>query len=129
MSYDINYNVKYKSIEIELIEKINTPDFNENYSEEDVYCICEKLYRDEFLSVFCVDNIFDEKIDNEMNIIFNKLNNIEEYNEIIGENQLIIFSYDLFHIGHKLICEVMTTNKISNELLNELKEAVQKLNI
>jgi hypothetical protein len=36
-------------------------DEDEDYTREDVACICDKLYRDELLSVFDADSLEDPK--------------------------------------------------------------------
>jgi hypothetical protein len=81
--YNTNFQVKYKSIEDELISKIqnknindetiNNNDENENddedsfenedYSNQDILDICDKLYKDELASAFFAEDIFDPKLE------------------------------------------------------------------
>jgi hypothetical protein len=86
--YNTNFQVKYKTIEDELISKINNNDENENddedsfedededYSKQDVLDICDKLYKDELASAFFAENIFDPKLEKgiEELLIIMKLN-------------------------------------------------------
>ena len=67
MSYNTQFKVKYNDIEQELIHKLKnkTPEeYEENsdeeheYSTQDVLDICNKLYRDELLSVFEAEDVF-----------------------------------------------------------------------
>ena len=69
--YNINFDVKYNSIENELLEKIKLGETD--YSKEDIQIICEKLYNDEFTSVFFSENIFDDKIDDGIKYIMEEM--------------------------------------------------------
>lgn len=81
--YNTEFIVKYASIEKELLEKnklmVHSNEFTENedynYTEEDVLDICDKLYRDELLSVFNIDEIDDNFINN---ILFDLLTTLKQ---------------------------------------------------
>ena len=103
--YNINFKVKYKTIEDELLLKIQTNKnekrvneevINEEYSSQDVLDICNKLYKDEIASVFYAEDIFDKKIEKSMELIFQKMieNNkfihiLEELKGTILDNNII----------------------------------------
>lgn len=143
--YNANFIVKYNDIRQELLIKaLSTND----YSTDDVIDICSKLYRDELMSVFNVKEIRhiaklhdelcalyltlkDNKTFNDMfNILKddvsanNDLSNISQDNDI--DVFALLFTEQMFHITHKCICELLTTQNISNELLNEYKTYIKK---
>jgi len=157
MSYNTQFKVKYHDIEQELIHKLKNktpeeydenPDEEHEYSSEDVIDICDKLYRDEFLSVFGAEDLIDEKMDNGINYVYNIMMTNENIKQIIDEmanlttnefdktNQfsdeqhknikklllISLFSQNLFHITHKCICQQIEVGTIDNELLVELRK-------
>ena len=153
MSYNIEFDVKYYNIEKELIENKNSIDLESEtkaYDIEDIHCICDKLYMDELSSVFYAENVLDDNIDKGIEYIsllmlqnedFLKVindikhilmlnnNNISNRNEDYDSNAnyiivLASFNYCVFHIMHKCIVEQLTTGKINNELLVQLKNAL-----
>ena len=75
--YKTDFKVKYHDIEQELIEKNKSTC---EYDNQDILDICEKLYRDEFISVFDAENIYDDKIDIGMKYVYNKLILNKEFN-------------------------------------------------
>ena len=134
--YNPNFNVKYKEIEDELLTKIlnhNNNDLPLEYSKEDIIVICDKLYRDELYSVFCLEEgvdicIIAKKIEDILlmmmeniefkdairNIISNSCIIFDDYE---NELMLFLFSKDMFYITHKCICEQIVNDKITPELL------------
>lgn len=157
MSYNTQFTVKYNDIEKELIHKLKnkTPEeYEENsdeeheYSSEDVLDICNKLYRDELISVFGADDLVDDKIDLGMKYVFEKMSINTEFHKIIEEmtqicintflkneeideqklldiKQLItitLFSQDIFYITHKCICQQIEVGTIDNYLLVQLRK-------
>jgi hypothetical protein len=157
MSYNTQFKVKYNDIEKELIHKLKnkTPEeYEENsdeeheYSAQDVLDICNKLYRDELLSVFGANDFVDDKIDLGMKYVFEKMSINTEFHKIIEEmtqicintflqneqideqklldlKQMIIitlFSQHIFYITHKCVCQQIEVGTIDNELLVELRK-------
>jgi hypothetical protein len=157
MSYNTQFKVKYNDIEKELIHKLKNktpeeyeenPDEEHEYSAEDVLDICNKLYRDELLSVFGADDFVDDKIDLGMKYVFEKMCTNTEFHKIIEEmtqlcintflqneqideqklldlKQMIIitlFSQHVFYITHKCVCQQIEVGTIDDELLVELKK-------
>jgi len=120
------------------------------YTLDDVYTICEKLYRDELLSVFNVQSISDENIDvgikaaiEQMidNESFRKLLddikvNLIDFDNFVGtpeelENMkrnseylifISLFSQKLFYLTHICLCQLFTVGEISPDLLLKIKE-------
>jgi hypothetical protein len=72
--YNTNFKVKYNDIENELLNKFKmNPEPETEFSEEDVLDVCDKLYRDELMSVFYIDDDVYENIDIGINYILEKL--------------------------------------------------------
>lgn len=155
--YNTQFKVKYNDIEDELLHKlkVKTPqEYEENsdeeheYSTDDVIDICNKLYRDELLSVFGAEDLTDDKIDKGMIYIYDIMMKNDKFKETINEmanlssnqflkdeeitsekleslRQLILislFSQHLFHITHKCICQQIEVGIIDDELLVELRK-------
>jgi hypothetical protein len=83
--YNIDFQVKYHDIEEELLKKLknNTPEDQEEnkefeYSTQDVLDICDKIYRDELLSVFEAECITDNNINENITYAINILMQNEE---------------------------------------------------
>jgi len=163
--YNTGFKVKYNDIETELIDNLKntTKCFSENddnnndidqyeYSEQDVLDICSKLYRDEILSVFNIEEFSDEKINSGMKYVYNimmmnekfkkLINDLEEiyFREFIENKQNItekqesireiilmtLFSQHVFYITHKCICQQIELGIIDEELLVELRQNLVK---
>jgi len=147
--YNTKFEVKYNTIENELIYKLKnkTPqeyaddeyEYEYEYSYDDIIDICDKLYRDELLSVFGAENLTDDKIYKGMIYVYDIMMTNNKFKEIVNviynqfmedaeltsekhENhqQLILFflfSKHLFHITHKCVCQQIDVGKINDELL------------
>jgi hypothetical protein len=155
MIYNTDFDVKYFQIKNELIEKCKSSSNFYEYSENDVADICDKLYRDELSSVFFANNILDDKIDNGIRNILEKIkenndfknmldelifstfppdNDLSYNQEIINNNinshfiiYLVLFSFDVFHLTHKIICQILTKQEISSDLLQNIKELTKNI--
>jgi hypothetical protein len=120
------------------------------YSMEDVHLICEKLYRDELLSVFDVETINDENMDAGIKRVIEKMIDNSGFKQILEEIKqelmdlsnptgtpeeienirrnleylifITLFSQDVFYITHKCICQLFTVNEVHPDLLDRLKE-------
>ena len=151
--YNINFKVKYHDIETELLDKlkqridkitdISTSNQNdeciEEYSRQDIIDICEKLYKDELLSVFEADNITDKIIISKIKDILQIMLQHDFFKESLTEikshiiqdpsassthndasNEFIffaMFAHQTFHITHKCICSVVSSGMVDEELL------------
>jgi hypothetical protein len=93
--YDINFQVKYNEIYQELLNNLtnNNKDLNdeEKYTNEDVECICRKLYLDEISSAFKSNDFLDDKIDIGFRKVFKLLMRNEEF-EIYINNLTISYA-------------------------------------
>jgi hypothetical protein len=155
--YNTGFKVKYNDIEQELINKLKnktSEEYKENtdneheYSSQDVLDICNKLYRDELLSVFGAKDLMDDKIDKGINYVYDIIITNEAFKQIINEieklyndefykneelnfekqdcvKQLVLislFSQYLFHITHKCICQLIELGTIDDALLVEFRQ-------
>ena len=90
--YNTDFKVKYYDIEQELLFKLLNKSDNQNtsdneytsenssdndkdneYTSDDIITICDKLYRDEVLSVFYAESILDDKLDKNMQDILDQM--------------------------------------------------------
>jgi hypothetical protein len=120
------------------------------YSMDDVHIICEKLYRDELLSVFGVDSINDENMDKGIKRVIEKMVDNENFRQLLEDIKkdlvdfstftgtptemenirrnsdyiifITLFSQHVFYITHKCICQLFTNDNIDPELMIRLKE-------
>ena len=140
MMYNINFIVKYKQIEEELLEKIKKGE--PGYTEEDVLDISQELYRHEILSVFNSDNIEDPKIHDISIQVWRKMKDyqpflkiFEKYREkmifpVYGNDVMFfigIFNYNTFYILHQCICQYLTTDEIDLQLIELFQQKIDEL--
>ena len=153
MSYNANFQVKYNDIEQELLlkikEKTNTntneseKDDEYEYSADDICDVCNKLYRDEFLSVFDASDLSDCKIDQGIQYVYNIMMTNDKFKQFIEETTdsttkeqpfnneqkesmkllilISLFSQNVFYITHKCVCQQINSGNIDDALLVELK--------
>lgn len=162
--YKTDFIVKYNSIENELLqllekkgnEKEGDEDDDEEeddykYTKSDILNICDKLYRDELISVFDADSLEDPKLDSGMQLLFDKLTKYEVFNLFLQDvgkhfsyenipktneelttlkrnsDSLIfvtMFSQQVFHITHKWICNLLSNGIGNTELMEQIKEKI-----
>ena len=87
--YNTKFQVKYYNIEKELLSKINVVQYQ--YSHQDVLDICNKLYRDELLSVFELEFFEDDKMNEMIKNVYNILMINVEFKKIIDEMLQLCF--------------------------------------
>ena len=80
--YNTKFKVKYNDIEKELLSQEDLVK-QYNYSSQDIMDICNKLYRDEFLSVFGLEYFENDKINNMIANVYDKMMTNIEFKEII----------------------------------------------
>jgi hypothetical protein len=146
--YNDDFEVKYFDIKNDLLNNLNTfrdeqleqGEIQHKYNNEDIELICNKLYQDEYVSVFYADTIFDDKIDINMRKLYNLLMlnplfkqtilniNIKLTNKYNINNEdndydfdyiifMSLFKIEYFYLTHKLICMFLKYNIIDNHLL------------
>jgi hypothetical protein len=119
-----------------------------NYTRKDIECICEKLYRDELISVFDAESLEDPKMDAGIKMVFQELLKHEQFGKFFVELSpyivdnskakteqeifnykrnsdyllfIVMFSQQLFYLTHQCICKMLTDGQVEEELMNELK--------
>jgi hypothetical protein len=117
--YDVNFQVKYNEIYQELLNNLinNNKDLNdeEKYSEEELECICRKLYLDECASVFKSNDFLDDKIDIGFRKVFKLLMRNEEF-EIYINNLTISYA-----CGQSIdVLDEETYDNLKNELNKDM---------
>jgi hypothetical protein len=65
--------VKYHDIEEELILKFKNNSEDCEYDKQDILDICDKLYRDELLSVFYINDFLDNKFEASMKSVLEEM--------------------------------------------------------
>ena len=71
--YNTNFKVKYHDIEEELILKLQNESDECGYDNQDILDICDKLYRDELLSVFYIDDFLDNQFEDSMKSVLEEM--------------------------------------------------------
>ena len=82
--YNTKFKVKYNDIEKELLSQEDLVK-QYKYSSQDVMDICNKLYRDEFLSVFGLEYFENDKINEMLTIVYDKMMTNIEFKNIIDD--------------------------------------------
>jgi hypothetical protein len=140
--YNINFQVKYNEIWKELLNNLTNNNENlsdeEKYSEEEVECICKKLYLDEISSVFKSDDFLDDKVDVGFRKVFEILMKNSEFNQYIIDltmqyavdnvedmkyfSFLSLFDMKIFYLTHQFISHYLKTNEIEPILFEQIKQ-------
>jgi hypothetical protein len=120
------------------------------YTLEDVHIICDKLYRDELLSVFNVTSTEDENMDAGIKTAIEHMINNQSFRQLLDdikgnlvdfqnfsgtpeelENMkrnteylifITLFSQKLFYLTHICLCQLFTVGEIDKELLLKIKD-------
>jgi len=136
-------------------DKLNGSDDDEDeedleYTLEDVHIICDKLYRDELLSVFNVTSTEDENMDAGIKSAIEHMINNQSFRQLLDdikgnlvdfqnfsgtpeelENMkrnteylifITLFSQKLFYLTHICLCQLFTVGEIDPELLLKIKD-------
>jgi hypothetical protein len=118
--YNTDFIVKYQDIQKELVLKLKkktekeyeeNPDNEYEYSSKDVLDICDKLYRDELCSVFYAENILDDKIDEGMTYVLEKMLVNSDFKNIIDKMRELLY-----------LNETCNSPILSEEHKNNIKE-------
>lgn len=137
--YDTTFIVKYKSIEEELIDKIKNG--TQDYTEDDVYTICEELYKHELRSVFQIEDENTEynKMQDIIVFVWNKMQLDQSFVQVVStwrkkilldtkipdiECFGLLFNYDYFFLLHSCICECLENKPIN---VNDIFFQINKL--
>ena len=142
------------NVEDQEVEDQEEEDEDYKYTRKDVTYICEKLYRDELLSVFGAESIDDPKMDEGIKAIFEALIKNEEFQTFLTEmNGLLsdpskaktetelanlkrntdyllfitLFSQQSFYLTHKCLCQMLTLGHVEPDMMDQLKQRKLKI--
>ena len=132
-----------------VVEVVEEEDLDIEYSMDDVHIICDKLYRDELLSVFEAESINDPNMDAGIKRVIERMIDNANFKQLLEDIKheiidvtkftgtpteiqnldrnseylifITLFSQHVFYITHKCICQLFTVNEINPELIDELK--------
>jgi len=136
LSYNIFYECHYKDYKNDQ-SLIETDEF-QSFLKEDEYFLEKKIYQDDLLSIFGIDQE-SEFQDETINPIITDLCRILEKQEDLrllmnqlGEGDLemglmIMFSMDLLFVSHPCFCEFLQTGQISPIKIDLLKREIQRV--
>ena len=118
--YNTDFKVKYYDIEQELLFKLLNKSDNQNtsdneytsentsdndntsdnekdneYTSDDIITICDKLYRDEVLSVFYAESILDDKLDKNMQDILDQMICNPDFKKMVDETTHLLHRQNL----------------------------------
>lgn len=162
--YKTDFIVKYNTIEnelLQLLDKDNNKDEDNNsdnsddddykYTKTDISYICDKLYRDELISVFDAESLEDPKMDTGMQLLFEQLLKYDTFNLFLldvgkqfmdksnakTEEELLhlkrnsdylifitMFSQQVFYMTHQWICNLLLNDTFGSELMDEIKTKI-----
>jgi len=118
------------------------------YTRDDIAYICDKLYRDELLSVFDAESLEDPKMDAGIKMVFEHLIKHDEFIHFLNELSpkvmdkskvkteqeqfnfkrntdylifITMFSHQLFYLTHQCICKMLVNKHVGDELIGDLK--------
>lgn len=140
--YNIDFIVKYKEIEAELIKNLQKNE--QEYSLKNIYDICHELYKHELQKVFGVNDIDDPQLTDSLNDIWLQMKDYKPFiltlrrcklhifltsSEILDDDVgfVTMFSYTAFHVVHRCIRQFLKEGVIDQELLDKLIEEVDKI--
>lgn len=133
--YNTQFEVKYYDIEQELLLKCEKNNESE-YTKQDVLDICDKLYRDELLSVILgdqnIETICVDDLSSHITELYNTMLVNTRFKQLIEEISVTcaitkdvalfaLFSHQLFHLTHKCICQQIEREFIDITLFLQLK--------
>jgi hypothetical protein len=128
------------------VEEAEEEDYK--YTRDDIAYICDKLYRDELLSVFDADSLEDPKMDAGIKMVFEHLIKHDEFIKFLEELSpkvmdkskvkteqeqfnfkrntdylifITMFSHQLFYLTHQCICKMLVNEHVGDELIGDLK--------
>ena len=126
------YNTKYQCT-YHLSEVFTDSD---NINENDKYFVREAIYRQDLLNVFGIDEYNEQKINNEIHEIYEKVKDSKEImqcgiklaSQFLSEDYelglTMLFAYDYMYLTHLCISEFLEMGQISEKNVLKLKSVV-----
>jgi hypothetical protein len=106
---------------------------------------CDNTYRSEFLDIFNLENLEEEKLTKEFNYLFSVIEDCKDSEikiffeecmkkvaslflvEDLLTGLMMLYSYDYFYLMHNCMCELIETETISYTNMNALKEKINSI--
>ena len=135
-------------VETKALEAEEDDEEDYKYTRDDIAYICDKLYRDELLSVFDAESLEDPKMDAGIKMVFEHLIKHDEFIKFLEELSpkvmdkskvkteqeqfnfkrntdylifITMFSHQLFYLTHQCICKMLVNEHVGDELIGDLK--------
>ena len=136
-SYNYSFVCNYKNIELTQLQKIEDTDED---LKDDVYFLCEEIYRREFLSCFHLLEYDDHVINTTVNALYTKCYqdpNFKIVLDFISEHMqepdiemcfMQLFSYHYLYLTHSCIRQLEHTKALDEPLRNQLLDAYKTIN-
>jgi len=96
----------------------------------------EDQYRVEFLRAFHLEEFDEQKVNREVDALFERLKSSPEltkcmtksastfFSEDLHTGLMGLFAYDFFHLAHPCVCDVLENREINEQKLNALLSAL-----
>lgn len=131
MNYNTTYICKYNN-------NVFSEDEEATLSDNEKYFVADSLYRNDVLNIFRLEDFDEQKINNCIDKIYEKVKNYNDLKPILKKlaafffsedcelGMLLMFSYDYLEYTHPCICELLETGQISVDKLNKLNDVINK---
>ena len=142
-SYNYEFVCTYKDVEEKCIydlhnlekkeEKVlNGEPSDSDEDEENIYFLCEEIYRIEFIKCFNLEDFDDDIINAQVKNLFDLCKGHEEFSKIIqlvkektGDEDIEIcfmqlFSYELFYLTHNCIGKIHKSQPLDAAIVTKL---------
>lgn len=143
-SYNYDFVCTYKDVEEKCIYDLHNPEIKEervlngepsdsDEDEENIYFLCEEIYRIEFLKCFNLEEFDDNIISGQVKQMFDLCKVHEEFRRIIelvknktGDEDIEIcfmqlFSYEFFYLAHNCIGKIHNGLPLDEGILAKLE--------
>ena len=136
LQYNISYQCHYKDYEKNK-ELVETEEFK-SFSKQDKYYLEKKIYQDDLLSIFNIENeadFIDENINVMIHDLYVKLIKNEKMQLLMQKinkedpemGLMIMFSMDFLYVSHPCFCEFLEKGSVSPEKFSLLEEEIKKM--
>ena len=136
LQYNISYQCHYKDYEKNK-ELVETEEFK-SFSKQDKYYLEKKIYQDDLLSIFNIENeadFIDENINVMIHDLYVKLIKNEKMQLLMQKinkedpemGLMMMFSMDFLYVSHPCFCEFLEKGSVSPEKFSLLEEEIKKM--
>jgi hypothetical protein len=142
-SYNYDFVCTYKDVEEKCIYDLHHPEKKEekelngepsdsDEDEDNIYFLCEEIYRIEFIKCFNLEEFDDDIINAQVKGLFDLCKGHEEFSKIIhlvkektGDEDIEIcfmqlFSYELFYLTHNCIGKIHKSQPLDTSIVTKM---------